>query len=109
MTHNPIEQNIRDIAADIVELVVGILITMAIAALVAAIGITGGMAVLIVVVIGIIIGLLLSFFLDDGDNTWSKKIVNWTYETYQNVTNTNNSKQPILIDFQRTGRLDYWA
>ena len=109
MTNNPIKQNIRDIAADFVELVVGVLIALAISALVAAIGITGGMAVLAVVIIGIIIGLLMSFFLDDEDNTWSDKIVNWTYETYKNTLNAFNSQKPVLIDFQRTGRLDNWA
>lgn len=109
MTNNPIEQNIRDIAADLVELAVGVLITLAISALVAAIGITGGLAVLIVVIIGIIIGLLLSFFLDDEDITWSKKIVNWTYETYQNLSNSIHSKETFLIDFQRTDHLNYYA
>ena len=109
MTNNPIEQNLRDIAADIVEFVVGTLIALAVAAIVAAIGITGGMAVLAVVVIGIVIGLLMSFFLDEEDNTWSDKLVNWTYETYKNTTNTFNSQKPILIDFQRTGKFDNLA
>lgn len=109
LTNNPIEQNVRDIAADLVELVVGTLIALAISALLAAIGITGGLAVLIVVIVGIIIGLLLSFCLDDKDITWSKKIVNWTYETYLNLSNSIHSKETFLIDFQRMDHLNYYA
>lgn len=113
-TNNPIEQNIRDIAADLVELAVGVLIGLAIAALVSAF-ITGGWAVLVILVIGIIIGLLLSFFFDDEDNTWSEKIVNWIYETYQNLSRSIHLKKfidspiDLPIDSPNPNHLNYYA
>lgn len=97
ITNNPIEQNVRDIAADLVELAVGVLIGLAITALVS-VFITGGWAVLVVVIVGIIIALLLSFFFDDEDNTWSDKIVNWIYETYLHLSNSIQLKKCKFID-----------